>query len=141
MDAEIRQVLHEVEGATVRFVTGDAEAFKALWSHQPDVTIMGGWGAYEVGWAQVGPRLEWAAGRYKGGTWSYELLAAGHSGDQLYTVGIERSEALLEGQEAPGRSELRVTHVLRREDGHWKIVHRHADPILTKTEAATVLQP
>ena len=24
---------------------------------------------------------------------------------------------------------LRVTHVYRREDGEWKIVHRHADSI------------
>jgi SnoaL-like protein len=140
MDAEIEQVLQEVETATTRFVMGDAEPFKALWSHEADVSIMGGWGAYEVGWTEVGPRLEWAAARYKSGTWSYELLTAGHSGEQLYTAGIERSEALLEGQEAAGRSELRVTHIFRREDGRWRIVHRHADPILSKTEAAAVLQ-
>jgi len=41
---------------------------KALWSHAADVTIFGGWGAYEQGWEQVGPRLDWAAARFRGGT-------------------------------------------------------------------------
>lgn len=68
VDAEIEQTLQEVETATTRFVMGDAEPFKALWSHEADVSIMGGWGAYEVGWTEVGPRLEWAAARYRGGT-------------------------------------------------------------------------
>ena len=27
-----------------RFVQGDAEPYKSLWSHRDDVTIFGGWG-------------------------------------------------------------------------------------------------
>jgi hypothetical protein len=34
---------------------------------------------------------------------------------------------------------LWVTHVYRRVDGVWKLVHRHADPLITKTAAAAVL--
>ena len=33
-----------------RFVQGDAGPYKSLWSHRDDVTIFGGWGAYEQGW-------------------------------------------------------------------------------------------
>lgn len=40
-----------------RFVQGDAGPYKSLWSHRDDVTIFGGWGAYEQGWAAVAPRL------------------------------------------------------------------------------------
>jgi len=47
-----------------RFVQGNAEPYKSLWSRADDVTIFGGWGAYEQGWAAVEPRLEWAASRY-----------------------------------------------------------------------------
>ena len=45
-----------------RFVQGDAEPYKSLWSRAGDVTIFGGWGAYEQGWAAVEPRLEWDGG-------------------------------------------------------------------------------
>jgi len=55
-----------------------------------------------------------------------EIIAAGASGDLAYTVGYEHTQATVEG--VPQTYELRVTHVYRREDGEWKIVHRHADP-------------
>jgi hypothetical protein len=35
---------------------------------------------------------------------------------------------------------LRVTHVFGKENGDWKLVHRHADPLMDKTTPATVLQ-
>ena len=139
-ETDIQAALEIIEVGMTRFVTGDSEPFKARWSHQPDVSIMGAWGTAEVGWRDSEPRLDWAAARFKGGNWTQELLSAATSGDLLYTVTIERMEPVLEGQAAPGRSELRVTHVFRREGGAWKVVHRHADPIISKTDAATILQ-
>jgi ketosteroid isomerase-like protein len=35
---------------------------------------------------------------------------------------------------------LRVTSILRPEDGTWKVVHRHADPIITAQPAESVIQ-
>jgi ketosteroid isomerase-like protein len=60
----------------------------------------------------------------------YELdvTAAGVSGDLGYVVGAEHSRASV-GGEAPASIELRVTLIFRREDGEWKEVKRHADPI------------
>ena len=43
-----------------------------------------------------------------------------------YTVAIERYTASREGQ-PPAPTELRVTHIYRREGGQWHAVHRHAD--------------
>src|SRR5579859_4772940 len=139
-DNDIQEALRAIEAGMTCFVAGDSEPFKARWSHQADVSIMGAWGTAEVGWPDSEPRLDWAAARFHGGNWTQELLTAGTSGDLLYTVTIERMQPVLEGQDAAGRSELRVTHVFRRENGHWKIVHRHADPIISKTDAATILQ-
>jgi hypothetical protein len=57
----------------------------------------------------------------------YEVLAAGTSGDLGYVVAIEHSVAASYGGE-PEKYELRVTTILRREDGRWRVVHRHGDP-------------
>jgi len=61
---------------------------------------------------------------------SYELdvVAAGASGDLAYAVGYEHTTASVNG-EAPVPYTLRVTLIFRREDGEWKAVHRHADPM------------
>jgi ketosteroid isomerase-like protein len=67
------------------------------------------------------------ASRFSGGTsYAFELVAAGASGDLAYTVGYERSEASVDGGPVEPKV-LRVTHVYRREDGEWRIVHRHGD--------------
>ena len=33
---------------------------------------------------------------------------------------------------------LRVTHIFRKEDGAWKLILRHADPLVAKTAPASV---
>jgi ketosteroid isomerase-like protein len=57
--------------------------------------------------------------------YDFEVVAAGASGDLAYTVGYEHNRVKVDGQ--PTTYTLRVTHVYRREDGQWRIVHRHAD--------------
>jgi hypothetical protein len=45
------------QAALAELVEGRPEPFKELWSQDADVSIMGAFGAYEKGWAEVGPRL------------------------------------------------------------------------------------
>ena len=78
---DLHETVEPVETAVSHFITGDPAPYKACWSRADDVTIMGGWGAYEKSWEQVGPRLDWAAGRFRGGQTTYEALAMGLSGD------------------------------------------------------------
>ena len=59
-------------------------------------------------------------------SFDWETLASGVAGDLAYTVAIERYTASADGA-PPAATELRATHVYRREDGHWRAVHRHAD--------------
>lgn len=137
---ELAQAIERVQAAADRFITGDPAPFKALWSHRDDVTLLGGWGAYERGWAQVGPRLDWACARFAGGQQQYEMLAMGSGGELAYTVHLEHGTVQLVGQARPAPMTLRVTHLFRRDAGTWKLVHRHADPISEKTGVAAVVQ-
>lgn len=53
---------------------------------------------------------------------------------------IERGEVTVEGRDEPAPLAVRVTHVFGREDGAWRIIHRHGDPITQITPAAAVLR-
>src|SRR5438132_8161950 len=78
---DFQQTLQQERTANKHFLAGDAAPVKATWSHAGDVTICGGFGAYEKGWEQVSPRLDWAAARYLEGDTTIEMLAMGASGD------------------------------------------------------------
>lgn len=54
-----------------------------------------------------------------------DLVAADVSGNLAYTVQREITSATVNG--TPREYVLRVTQVYRREDGTWKVVHRHGD--------------
>jgi ketosteroid isomerase-like protein len=95
------------------------------------VTLFGAW------MSAVGPEQAREVFRRLGTTFSgfqdstYELMAYGVSGDLAYTVGREHTSTSIDG--VPRRYVLRATQVYRREDGEWKVVHRHAD---TEPESA-----
>jgi ketosteroid isomerase-like protein len=139
-EEELRQTVAHIQTISQQYLNGDPAPFMACWSHADDVTIFGAWGAYERGWAQVGPRLEWGAARYRGGHSDFELLSLSVSGDLGFTVWIERGEARVEGLDEPRPMGLRVTQLYRREPEGWKIIHRHGDAITDKIAAAAVLQ-
>ncbi|MDP9183655.1 MAG: nuclear transport factor 2 family protein [Actinomycetota bacterium] len=106
---------------------GDVMPRVSTWSHTDPVTLFGAAITWRSGWDDVRPVFEWVASRFIQCTdYDFELLAAGASGDLAYTVGIERYAATTtEGSSV--HNELRVTHVFRRENGDWKVVHRHGD--------------
>jgi len=122
--------LDELDQAMGAFVRGDASAVAGLWLPAEDVTIFGAFGGYERGWESVRPRLVWAASQFRNGTWSCEQVSAHFGADVGYTVGIEHAYASIGG--IVGRQDLRVTHLFRRVDGKWQMVHRHADLLTGK---------
>ena len=125
-----------------RFLNGDATLWKSNVSQESDGTIMGAWGDYEKSWSELEPRYDWAAARFEetGASVQFQYLSSGVSGDLAYTVAIERSPVRLVGQKEPSAMSLRVTHLFRKEQGEWKLLHRHADPLMSKTAPAAVLR-
>jgi ketosteroid isomerase-like protein len=104
---------------------GDVEPRLALWSRTDPVTVFGA-RISGTGWDDVSAKFQTVASWFSDSTeFDFEVVAAGASGDLAYTVGYEHNRVKVEGQ--PRTYSLRVTHVYRREDGQWRIVHRHAD--------------
>jgi len=62
------------------------------------------------------------------------------SAELAYVVQIERAEAKIGAREDIAPIAVRSTMIFRPEEGEWKIVHRHADPITTAQPAESVIQ-
>lgn len=62
------------------------------------------------------------------------------TGDLGYNLELEWTRAKFGGAEEMTPVSLRATTIFRREEGEWKIVHRHADPITTTQPAESVIQ-
>src|ERR671910_40964 len=72
---------------------------------------------------------------------SVEIVAKHVTPELAYVVQIEHPEAELGAREDITPFALRVTMIFRpEEEGEWKIVHRHADPITTAQPAESVIQ-
>lgn len=97
-----------------------------LWSRRDPVTLFGAAVPCISGWDEVLPTFDWVASRFRNCTsYRFEVIAAGVSGDLAYVAGFEHTTTEVEGVETSYT--LRSTHVYRREDGQWRIVHRHGD--------------
>jgi ketosteroid isomerase-like protein len=119
---------------------GDPAPRMQMWSPQDAVTLLGAIKT-NSGWDEVSRVFRWLGSGFSDCTaYRFELIAAGVSGDLAYTVGFEHTSVSWDGVALEPYT-LRVTHVYRRENGEWKIVHRHGDrlPIdqSLPTEAST----
>ena len=118
---------------------GDVVPRLQMWSTADPVTLFGAWGPCNSGWEEVSRTFRWVASRFSNCTsYTFDLIAAGASGDLAYTVGYERSEVSVDGGPVQPNT-LRVTHVYRREQGEWKIVHRHGDHVSIDQSSPTAM--
>jgi ketosteroid isomerase-like protein len=98
-----------------------------LWSRRDPVTLFGAIGMSEAGWDKLGEIFPWVAARFSNvSDFRFEVEVVHVSGDMAYTLGFERFNGSIAGRPVEPVT-VRVTHIYRREDGEWKIVHRHAD--------------
>ena len=138
VEAFLASTLPRLTEADAALHNGDAGPRMALWSRNDPVTLFGA-AVTNSGWAEIGPTFDWLASRFSNcESFEYEVMAAGASGDLAYVVGFEHTTAAVGGA-PPVPYSLRVTTVFRREDGEWKVVHRHADPMPDSASARDVL--
>jgi ketosteroid isomerase-like protein len=135
------EVLEQYHLALDEIMQGSAEGYKKLYSRRDDVTLANPFGPPVRGWAEVAKTLERAASHYRDGeATSFENVAKYVTSELAYTVEMERCQAKVEGRDDVTPLAVRVTTIFRPEEGEWKVVHRHADPITKAQPAESVIQ-
>ena len=122
-DEFITWVQSVLKDAEIAVHNGDAGPRRAIWSRNDPVTVLGAW-KNAVGQPELNELFDHLANSFSDCTsYEFELLEAEVLGDTAYTVGFERTSASVHG--VPRSYTLRATQVYRREDGVWKVAHRH----------------
>jgi ketosteroid isomerase-like protein len=133
--------IEQYHRATAEFIKGDPEPYKRLFSQRDDVTLGNPFGPVGRGWSEVAGIMERAASQYSDGEIvRFENIATYVTPQLAYIVQVERFRTKIASREAPSPVALRTTSIFRREDGRWKIVHRHADAITTARPAESVIE-
>jgi ketosteroid isomerase-like protein len=138
---DLDEVIEQSHLTLGEIVKGNPEPLKMVYSHREDVSLANPFGPPVRGWEQAAATIERAASNYKDGEIvGFENVARYVTPELAYIVEVERYKAKVGGGEELAPISLRVTSIFRREDGVWKIVHRHADPITTAQPAESVIQ-
>jgi ketosteroid isomerase-like protein len=138
---DLDEVIEQFQLALNEFLKGNPEPAKNLFSHRDDVSLANPLGPPARGWDEVAATMERAASNFRDGEITgFETVAKYVTPELAYIVWIERAKAKVGGREDIAPSALRVTMIFRPEEGTWKVVHRHADPITTPQPAESVLQ-
>ena|SRR5689334_8023759 len=122
--AWVRSALYEAE---VALHNGDAAPRRALWSRDEPVSVLGAW-RNAHGLQQVDRLFTHLEKSFSDCTsYAFDLQSYDVVGDMAYTAGLEHTSTSVDGE--PRTYTLRVTQVYRREDGEWRVAHRHGDTV------------
>lgn len=131
MSVDVADLPGLMDRANATMLDGDCGLWKALMSHRDDVSLLGAYGGHLRGWDAVAPRFDRTASGYSGDSQtSRENIATWVADGLACVVDIETHRSRVEGRSEPVTFCYRTTHVLRREDGSWRVVLRHADPLV-----------
>ena len=146
-EQELNGTIEAFREALRVYVKGDGEPALSFFSTHEDVTLANPLGPPLRGPAEVRRgAIEGVAFFKEGGPLRFAEVSSRfdevsrYATSELgYIVQLERHEGrLVSGAETVVA--LRVTLIFRREEGRWRIVHRHADPIITARPVSTTIQ-
>ena len=119
---------------------GDPAPVLELFSWGDDVTLANPLGPPRRGRTDVEAATKDAASHFRAGSCRFEEVSRHTTPDLGYILHVERAEVQLGGSDEMARISLRVTTIFRREEGTWRVVHRHADPITTPRDVSSIVE-
>ena len=127
---DVAQVIEQYHSACHAFATGDPAPIKSLYARSDDVLLANPFGGSSRGWEAVSQALDGASSNFRNGKpVRFEEVSRYTSADLVALFENEHWETKVRGRSELSPFDLRVTTTFRREDGGWKLVSRHADPL------------
>jgi ketosteroid isomerase-like protein len=129
-DNEVAELIQRSAESNAALMRGDIDRYSALITVTDDFTLMSPFGGTPTRGADLTSERWEAMGRFfRNGTLEQEVVQAYGSADMVVLAIIERARVEVGGLPAQDWP-LRVTLVYRREGSEWRLVHRHADPLV-----------
>jgi ketosteroid isomerase-like protein len=123
------ELLATVAEAASALMGGDVDRYFSLVRHTGDYSLMAPYGGETRRGIDLSEeRLSEMRSFFRSGQADLEVVHAFASGDLAVLVAIERQAGDVGGLQQDWS--LRVTQVFRREDGEWRLAHRHADALV-----------
>lgn len=112
------------------YLAGDLDGYESVLRHAEDFTLMPPFGGpVRSGFVLDDETREATRTTFRGGEVEVEVDASYVTDDLAVLVVVERQRGLV-GELPEQDWSLRVTLAFRREDGRWRLVHRHADALV-----------
>jgi ketosteroid isomerase-like protein len=137
---DVDEAIERYQQALDGFMEGDPKLVQGLFSHREDASLDNRYAPPVRGWDGIAKTTEHAASlRRDGRARGFEIVAKNVTPELAYVVQIEHLESKVGQSEEITPYSLRATMIFRPEDGTWKVVHRHADPITTPQPPESVI--
>lgn len=126
---DFKQFMKKREAASSAYISGDGGPLEKISTHTSPATIFGPTGDCVQGAEKVIAANTSGSKHFKPGSENkFEIMHSAESGELAYWTGVQHSVVQMEGKSKPVQFNLRVTEIFRKENGEWKLIHRHADP-------------
>jgi ketosteroid isomerase-like protein len=134
-DEELEQFVRRAEEGADAWVRGDLGRYLDLVHHAPGFTLLAPDGGPATQHEDRAGELSTWTSTFTEGEATLEHVVTHAWGDTLVLSMVERQHGRVGGEPDQNLS-VRVTHVYRRDGSDWRLVHRHADPLVTKLPLA-----
>jgi ketosteroid isomerase-like protein len=129
-DDDIAELIARWSEAAQLYMNGDLRGYAAIARHADDYTLWApNGGDARSGFDGSDEAVEWTARMFRGGQAELVVYNTYRSGDLAVLVAVERQSGTF-GDLPPQDWSMRLTLVFRRDGEGWRLVHRHADPLV-----------
>ena len=124
------ELSHIAQESAEAYLAGDLDTYARVLPHADDFTLMPPFGGpTRRGFVLDDETREATRSTFRGGHVEVEVDASYVTDDLAVLAVVERQRGLV-GDLAEQDWSLRVTLMFRRDDGQWRLAHRHADALV-----------